>query len=69
MTTLHPDQAALICFAINHFGTGGHPMAEVATINFFTDSYMRECVKRAVDSGKLSSVAVLIGQNYLEGNV
>lgn len=64
-----PDQVAFITFALNHFGTGGHPMADAATLEFFNDSYIRECVQRAVNSDKLSSSAKLIATNYLEANV
>lgn len=59
---------AFICFAINNFGTGGHPVADEAGLNFFARDYIRECVERAVKSGKLAPAALELGNEYLMEN-
>jgi hypothetical protein len=57
----------LLCFAINNFGTGGHPVADEAGLKFFGRDYVRQCVERAVDSGGLSQDALNLADDYLLG--
>ena len=59
---------ALLCFAINNFGTGCHPMAETDGLRYFQLEYVKKCVERAVDSGLLSQDAINLADDYLLGN-
>ena len=48
------DDQAFIAFAINHFGSGEHPMAEAGpTLAYFAADYAKKCVKKAKNSGKV----------------
>lgn len=61
------DDRKFIAFAINHFGTGQHPMAQPDdTLAFFQQPYVRECVERAAQSGKLTVATCAVGQRLSE---
>lgn len=48
------DDQAFIAFAINHFGSGEHPMAEAGpTLAYFEADYAMKCVELALNSGKV----------------
>jgi hypothetical protein len=55
-----------ICFAINQFGDGQHPMADQSTLDGFADDYIRLCIQRALDSGKISDAAAQLARNLLQ---
>jgi hypothetical protein len=46
-----------LCFAINHFGSGGHPAATPENIDTFGAEYVKDCVAKALASGKISASA------------
>lgn len=53
----------LKAFAINHFGSGGHPEATKDNLHHFTQEYILECLKRARESDQLSDEALkLLGE-------
>jgi hypothetical protein len=54
-----------LCFAINNFGSGGHPVADAETLHFFNRDYVRQCVRAARASGKLSNEALSFAHDYL----
>lgn len=54
-------------FAINQFGTGQHPEANESTLTYFSDHYIKECAKRAYDSGTLNEAALKLATEVLNG--
>jgi hypothetical protein len=68
---LTPEQASLVCFAINRFGTGNHPEADIGgglykgTLGYFSSEYAAQCVQTAVASGKLSDGAKQLAADTL----
>jgi hypothetical protein len=57
-----------LCFAINTFGSGGHPAADPATLRFFSRQYIVQCVRAARASDKLSPAALELAEQYLTNN-
>ena len=57
-----------LCFVINNFGSGGHPVADEAGLHFFTREYILTCVKTAIASDRLSPAALELGNQYLTEN-
>lgn len=53
--------------SLNHFGTGDHPWADEKNLRFFTPSYLRECLARAVASPEVSDAAKQVAQAILDG--
>lgn len=48
---LNDDDADLLCRVINYFGDGSHPLADEASIYFFTPNYAIECLEKAKAAG------------------
>lgn len=44
-------------FAINNFGTGGHPVAALDTLDFFGAAYVRQCLSRMAASERVAEDA------------
>jgi hypothetical protein len=44
----------VLCFAINNFGTGEHPSAEVHNLQWFVDEYLVCCLQRMVASNRVT---------------
>ena len=38
------DERQVVCNAINQFGTGEHPVAEINNLAYFQDEYITECL-------------------------
>jgi len=53
-----------LCFAINSFGTGGHPVATPENLSLFKREYIAASVRRAVQSGKISGRALDLAEQY-----
>ena len=45
---MNTKQTNLICKAINTFGTGQHPFAQLSTIEYFNNKYSIECIDKAL---------------------
>lgn len=56
-----------LCFAINEFGDGQHPMADEESLPHFVDDYVTKCVRKAVASGKIDDHAVELANEWLAG--
>lgn len=46
---LNDEQKALVCFAINQFGDGQHPVASACTLKYFTAEYAAKCMSNLVN--------------------
>lgn len=42
------NSESVICFAINQYGDGEHPMADAESLPFFAVDYTRDCLRRLV---------------------
>tara|TARA_B110001454_G_scaffold38552_1_gene37982 strand:- start:17 stop:277 length:261 start_codon:yes stop_codon:yes gene_type:complete len=50
MNNMNNEHATLLCRAINTFGDGQHPVAELSTIEYFNKEYSIECIEIAQKS-------------------
>lgn len=68
LAPFEPDALALLAFAINHFGEGGHPMAEAtaASLAPFQPDYVAECLRKALAHPNLDPAAATLGRSILE---
>jgi hypothetical protein len=63
---LPAEQRALICFAINRYGTGRHPAAvDNANLRSFTVGYIAECLYAAINSRRLDPDAAQLATDTL----
>jgi hypothetical protein len=62
---LTTTQKECVCFAINYFGSGQHPMAEPKNLGGFNYEYARQCVEKAVASKQLSDKGLAIAREVL----
>ena len=51
--------------AINHYGTGGHPVAAKDNLHLFGADYVLECTRLALASGRLSEAAEQIAREVI----
>jgi len=52
--TMTAAERELIIFAVNTYGTGGHPMASAATVDYFTAEYVRTCMRKMADDVRIN---------------
>lgn len=55
---LTDDEADLCCQVINHFGDGAHPVADEASVYFFTPDYAIECLEKAKTAGHTNPLVI-----------
>lgn len=48
MNKMNKEMTNLLCKAINTFGDGQHPVAELSTIEYFNKEYSIECIEKAL---------------------
>lgn len=60
MSTLSKQQ---ICDAINKFGSGQHPYADLENLSFFKQDYIDACVRKAQQQGEQCAIC---GRNSWE---
>jgi len=48
MNNMNNEHTTLLCRAINTFGDGQHPVAELSTIEYFNKEYSIECIEKAL---------------------
>jgi hypothetical protein len=54
------DEKYAISDAINHYGTGDHPISDEKSFGFFKSDYALQCLTWAIDSGDLDNDTTLI---------
>lgn len=57
-----------ICFCINNFSpvdVDRHPVATEVNMSFFNKTYVAECVRKAMQSGKISDKAMTLAGDIL----
>ena len=57
MKKLTHEEAKLVCFAINNFGSGAHAVACNETLSFFKQDYVFQCLLRMADSDRVADAA------------
>jgi len=65
MKTLNTDRKHFVCYAINYFGSGQHPMAEPKNLGGFNYEYARQCVEKAVASKRLTDEGLAVARELL----
>lgn len=53
----HDGASDIVIFAINNFGTGGHPVATSGNLHLFGRDYIAACLKRLIKSPRVSEAA------------
>jgi hypothetical protein len=51
------EALSLVCFAINRFGRGAHPVAEPDNVGLFNRSYVCGCLRRLIASDRVTCAA------------
>lgn len=62
---LTAEEISLLKFSVNRFGTQQHPVAEDKNLQFFEDSYLRECLQKIVKSKEVTKQAKTLAQKLL----
>lgn len=65
MLDLTDAERALAASCINVKGEGGHPEARPDNLEFFSTTYLRDCVESALASGHLTVPARRLASNIL----
>jgi hypothetical protein len=52
-TLMNDDDNKLRCFALNNFGEGQHPFAELTNLHLFKAHYIRACLLRCAQSNRV----------------
>ncbi len=53
LNDLSDDDKLLVSFAINQFGTGGHPVANPKNLKYFGSDYVKECLGKVSKNEKV----------------
>jgi hypothetical protein len=64
LSFLNDEEQSFVCFAINSFGVGEHPVADRANLAFFNETYVDQCLERAhARTDELSEYAITLLSN------
>lgn len=53
--SLTETEVRYVCAAVNHFGSGQHPVAEADSLKYFAMDYVNECLNAAQEWERVNS--------------